>query len=199
VIVRALGVAALALFFLGAFTPLATHLYATLAMPTRIGPAEAIVVMAGGGVLGDGQLSDTSRRRTALGIELYRDGRAPLLVLSGAIGPGAESAARAAVARTCGVADAAMLAVAAGHTTHEEVDTLGALLRARGVRRILLVTDGSHMRRAARLFEAARFEVLPVPFRALDDPTQPGERILLFHETLREGLALLYYELAGYL
>jgi uncharacterized SAM-binding protein YcdF (DUF218 family) len=199
VIVRALGVAALALFVLGAFTPLPGHLYARLAMPTRIGPADAIVVMAGGGVLGDGQLSDTSRRRTALGIELYRDGRAPLLVLSGAIGPGGESAARAAVARTCGVTDAAMLAVAAGHTTHEEAATLGALLRARGVRRILLVTDGSHMRRAMRLFEAAGFEVLPVPFGALDDPPQPGERILLFHETLREGLALLYYKVAGYL
>jgi uncharacterized SAM-binding protein YcdF (DUF218 family) len=196
--VRPLGVAALALFFLGAFTPLPTHLYARLAMPTRIGPADAIVVLAGGGVLGDGQLSDTSRRRTALGIELYRDGRAPLLVLSGALGPGAESAARAALARTCGVADAAMLAVATGHTTHEEAATLGALLRARGIRRILLVTDGSHMRRGVRLFEAGRFEVLPAPVRALDEPMQPGERILLFHETVREGLALLYYEVAGY-
>ena len=197
-IVRPLGAAALALFFLGAFTPLPTLLYERLAVPTRIGPADAIVVLAGGGVLGDGQLSDTSRRRTALGIALYRDGRAPLLVLSGALGAGAESAARAVLARTCGVADAAMLAVAAGHTTHEEVATLAALLRARGVRRVLLVTDGSHMRRAARLFEAARFEVLPAPVRGLDDPPQPGERILLFHETLREGLALLYYEVAGY-
>ena len=39
---------------------------------------------------------------------------------------------------------------------------------------------------------------VPAPVRGLDDPPQPGERILLFHETLREGLALLYYEVAGY-
>jgi len=198
-IVRALGVAALALFFLGAFTPLPAHLYARLAVPARVGPADAIVVLAGGGVLGDGRLSDTSRRRTAVGIDLYRDGLAPLLVLSGATRPGSESTARATLAGTCGVPGEAILAVAAGHTTHEEVATLGARLRARGVRRVLLVTDGSHMRRAARLFEVARFEVLPAPVHADDDPTQPGERILLLHETLREGLALLYYEVAGYL
>jgi len=198
-IVRALGVAALALFFLAAFTPLATRLYGMLVVPARIGPADAIVVLAGGGVMRDGQLSDVSRRRTALGIDLYRDGLAPLLVLSGAVGRRSESAARAALAGKCGVPDAAILALAAGHTTHEEVATLGALLRARGVRRVLLVTDGSHVRRAMRLLQDARFDVLPAPVRALDTPTQPGERILLFHETLREGLALLYYDVAGYL
>ncbi|TMQ23703.1 MAG: YdcF family protein [Candidatus Rokuibacteriota bacterium] len=197
-VVRPLGIATLVLFFLAAFTPLPVRLYDMLAIPARIGPADAIVVLAGGGVLSDGELSDTSRRRAALGIELYRDGLAPLLVLSGAVGWRSESAARAALAGKCGVPDTAVLARAAGHTTHEEVATLGPLLRARGVRRALLVTDASHMRRAMRLLADAGFDVLPAPVRALDAPRQPGERIRLLHETLRESLALLYYGVAGY-
>ena len=79
-----------------------------------------------------------------------------------------------------------------------ESGSLGPLLRARGVRRALLVTDASHMRRAMRLLADAGFDVLPAPVRALDAPRQPGERIRLLHETLRESLALLYYGVAGY-
>jgi uncharacterized SAM-binding protein YcdF (DUF218 family) len=198
-IVRALGIATLALFFLAAFTPLSNHLYERLVVPPRIGPADAIVVMAGGGVLGNGRLSDDSARRAAFGIDLYRDGLAPLLVLSGSLGSRSESAARARLAAKCGVPAAAVVALAAGHTTREEVATLGRLLRARGVQRVLLVTDGAHVRRAMRLFQDARFDVLAAPVHALDDPSKPGERVRLLHETLREGLALLYYEVAGYL
>ena len=195
--VRALGIAALALFVLVAFTPLAVRLYGWFVVPPRIEPAEAIVVMATGGVLRDGRLSDDSRRRAAFAIDLYRNGLAPLLVLSGVTAPGSESGARAALAAECGVPTGAILAVPAGFTTHEEVATLARLLQARGVRRLLLVTDGSHMRRTMRLFADARFEVLPAPVRA-DGVSKPSGRLQLFHETLRESLALLYYAAAGY-
>ena len=85
-IVRALGLATLALFFLAAFTPLAAFLYEMITVPVHIERADAIVVLAGGGVLPSGQLTDTSLRRTVRGIALYRDGLAPLLVLSSAAG-----------------------------------------------------------------------------------------------------------------
>src|SRR6266571_701280 len=85
-LVRALGLATLALFFLGAFTPLPVFLYEMISVPVHIERADAIVVLAGGGVLASGQLTDTSLRRTTRGIALYRDGLAPLLVLSGAAG-----------------------------------------------------------------------------------------------------------------
>ena len=196
-VVRVLGIAALALFVLVAFTPLAARLYGWFVVPPRIEPADAIVVMATGGVLRDGRLSDASRRRAAFAIELYRDGLAPLLVLSGVTAPGSESAARAALAAECGVPSRAIVAVPAGFTTHEEVAALAPLLQTRGVRRVLLVTDGSHMRRTMRLFAHARFEVLPAPVRA-DGVSKPSGRIQLFHETLRESLALLYYTVAGY-
>src|SRR3989449_6721340 len=141
-IVHALGLATLALFFLGAFTPLPVFLYAMISVPVHIERADAIVVLAGGGVLASGQLTDTSLRRTVRGIALYRDGLAPLLVLSGAAGRRSEGAARAVLAGKCGVPDTAILASSAGHTTHEEDASLQPLPPARGGRTLILVTDG---------------------------------------------------------
>jgi uncharacterized SAM-binding protein YcdF (DUF218 family) len=196
--VRRLGIVTLAVFFLAAFTPLPALLYERIAIPARIDRADAIVVLAGSGVLARGQLTDVSRRRTAHGIELYRAGLAPLLVLSGAAGRRSESDARAALAAECGVPGAAILAGAAGHTTHEEVATLRSVLRARGVRRLLLVTDGTHMRRAMRLLHDAGFEVLAAPVSESNAPARPEERIRLLRDMARESLALAYYHMAGY-
>src|SRR2546422_11580864 len=133
-IVRALGLATIALFFLGAFTPLPTLLYEMITVPVHIERADAIVVLAGGGVLASGQLTDTSLRRTVRGIALYRDGMAPLLVLSGGAGRGSEGGARAVLAGKCGGPDRAILATSAGHTTHEEDASLQPLPPARGGR-----------------------------------------------------------------
>src|SRR2546426_10350927 len=119
-IVRALGLATLALFFVGAFTPLPTLLYEMITVPVHIERADAIVVLAGGGVLASGQLTDTSLRRTVRGIALYRDGMAPLLVLSGGAGGRSGGAARAVLAGKGGGPDTAILATPAGHTPHEE-------------------------------------------------------------------------------
>jgi len=198
-IVRALGLATLALFFLGAFTPLPVFLYAMISVPVHIERADAIVVLAGGGVLASGQLTDTSLRRTVRGIALYRDGLAPLLVLSGAAGRRSEGAARAVLAGKCGVPDTAILASSAGHTTHEEVAVLRPLLRARGVRRLILVTDGAHMRRAMGLVRDAGFDVVAAPVAEVAAPTQPEPRLRLLRAALREGVALVYYHIAGYL
>jgi uncharacterized SAM-binding protein YcdF (DUF218 family) len=198
-IVRGLGLGTLALFFLAAFTPLPVFVYEMITVPVHIERADAIVVLAGGGVMLSGQLTDSSLRRTVRGIALYRDGLAPLLVLSGAAGRRSESAARSVLAGKCGVPDTAILASSAGHTTHEEVAALQPLLKARGVRRLILVTDGAHMRRAMGLVRDAGFEVLAAPVSEVETPIQPEPRLRLLRAALREGLALVYYHIAGYL
>jgi uncharacterized SAM-binding protein YcdF (DUF218 family) len=198
-VIRALGTALVGLFLLGAFTPLSARFYHTVAVPARIAPADAIVVLAGGGVLKSGQLTDVSLRRTARGITLYRRGLAPILVLSGAPNGMSESAARAVLARECGVPEAAIVATAAGYTTHEEVAALQSLLRARGAARLLLVTDAAHMRRSLRLLERAGFEVLAAPVYPAEGSVQPELRLQLLREAVRESLALTYYHVAGYL
>lgn len=186
------------LFALTGFTALPNRLADTLSLPPVIAPADAVIVLAGGGVSRQGVLSGVSFRRAVYGVALHREGWAPLLVLSG--GGRGEGGARAALARRLKVPAEAMLTVASGHTTREEATQMERLLQPRGVRKILLVTDVQHMIRAKALFERVGFEVLPAP--ALDgtgSAERPQGRLDLFYRTLQELVALQYYRLAGYL
>lgn len=80
---RGCGAAAVLLFFLAGFTP-TVDLLGSLVIPDR--PAEragAIVVLGAGGVAAGGGLTDSSLRATMEGVNLFHEGWAPLLVLSG--------------------------------------------------------------------------------------------------------------------
>jgi uncharacterized SAM-binding protein YcdF (DUF218 family) len=133
---------------------------------------------------------------------MQRKGLAPLLVLSGpAPDTGlSEAEVRAALARDLGVSPDAILTEAGARTTREEANRIGELLRARQVRRILLVTDSQHMSRARRLFERVGLEVLPA---AADDISgaarSPEARLKLTRTALEEIIARLYYQIARYM
>jgi uncharacterized SAM-binding protein YcdF (DUF218 family) len=198
---RVLGLVGVALFLAFAFTPLASLLSRRLEIPSRLEPADAIVVL-GSGVSEDGVLDSVSLSRLIQGVVLQRKGLSPLLVLSGPApkrGP-TEAEVRADLARELGVSPNAILTEAEARTTREEAIRIGALLRARHARRVLLVTSPQHMLRARRLFEDAGFEVLAAP---ADDGSRterrPEGRLKLTREVLQEVLARLYYRMAGYL
>jgi hypothetical protein len=55
------------------------------------------------------------------------------------------------------------------------------------------------MRRAMGLVRDAGFEVLAAPVSEVETPTRPEPRLRLLRAALREGLALVYYHIAGYL
>src|SRR5262249_11450581 len=145
---RMAGASALTLFFAAAFTPLTQVLSGWLSLARSPEPAEAIVVLGGGGVRSNGSLEDSSLRRTLYGLNLYRRGLAPLLVLSGSASRSGyvEAELRSELARTCGVSPAAILTQREGRTTRDEALHIAALLRPRGVRRILLVVDAEGSR-----------------------------------------------------
>jgi len=196
-----LGVLGVVLFFLCAFTPLPNLLSRHLGVPSRIEPAGAIVVLAAS-VDQTGELERESLRRTVRGIILQRTGLAPLLVLLGPARDGGPSEAevRADLARRFGVQPEAILTEATAWTTRDEASRVRALLRPRGVRRILLVTNSQHMLRAEALFERAGFEVLPVTADDLSDTVDsPEGRLELTRIVVQEFLALVYYRVAGYL
>ena len=187
-----LGLGVIVLFVSAAFTPLPNLLAECVALAPEPGPADAIVILAGGGA--------SELYRPVGGIVLYRRGLAPLVVFSGAEDETPpESQSRAELARQLGVPDAAILTVSA-HTTREEAVRIERLLRPRSVRKILLVTGAQHMVRAKPLFERAGFEVLAAPADAFPPQADtPEARLQLARQTLLEILALLSYRVAQYL
>ncbi|MDG4550522.1 MAG: YdcF family protein [Candidatus Contendobacter sp.] len=98
---------------------------------------------------------------------LYRAGKAPSVLVSGGNLPwsdGApESSVMAELLEEWGVPAAAIVQESASRTTRENRDRSLPILRARGVRRILLVTSALHMPRALALFQATELEVMPAP------------------------------------
>jgi uncharacterized SAM-binding protein YcdF (DUF218 family) len=198
---QTLGALVVSLLLVGAFTP-AVNLLAYWRAPARVlGPVDAIVVLGEGGITESGRLSHPSLQRITEAIDLYRQGLAPLLVVSGSPSGVArtETEARVQIARASGIAPEAVLALDPGRTTHEEAQAVRALLEPRGARRIILVTDGASMARSVGTFEKVGFTVTPsygVPI--LRWGGGPGARLRLLQENLIEMLASAYYRIQGW-
>ncbi|HEY7515545.1 MAG TPA: YdcF family protein [Vicinamibacteria bacterium] len=196
---RAIGAAAVGLFAALAFTPLPNLMHRVLVPPPPPAqPAQAIVVLGAG--LDDTVLQDASLRRALHGIELYHQGLAPLLVM---LGPGettTEADVRVALAAGLGVPRSALVAEARGRTTRDEARVSWEALASRSARRILLVTGGQHMPRAAAFFRQAGFDVVPAPAEELPaGADRPQGRLALARGLLRELVARTYNLAAGYL
>jgi uncharacterized SAM-binding protein YcdF (DUF218 family) len=187
------GVLALVLFAVAAFTPLANLLNIRMAGVAQLEPSDAIVVLGRGGADSDGVLTNRSLRRVLHGIELYEHALAPVLVLSGST---AEMKARAALARGLAVPASAILTAGVGLTTREEADQVSRLLLPAGRRHILLVADPIDMPRSRALFERAGFTVHPAP-TAASGPSIPQSRLSLTRDVATELLALAYHRLVG--
>jgi len=201
VALRLAGGAGVAAFAALAFTPLPNLMHRLLVVPAPPpGSAQAIVVLGAG--VEDGVLTDASLRRALGGVTLYRRGLAPLLVM---LGPGdagkpTEAEVRVRLAADLGVPAGALLAEPRGRTTREEARVSWEVLSPRGAPRILLVTGGHHMARAAALFRRAGFDVLAAPVEELPGGAQrPQARLELARGLLRELIARAYNRAAGYL
>ena len=128
-------------------------------------PADAIVVV-GAPLAPGGGLSSVGEERVRAGVELWHRGLAPLLCCSGG-GPGrlTDGAAReadvmAARARELGVPEAALRVERDSLSTADNARMTAALLASDGCRRVWLVTQPFHTRRARLWFRRAGFETL---------------------------------------
>lgn len=112
--------------------------------------ADAIVVL--GAAQYDGRPSPVFRARLSHGLDLYRMGLAPFIVVTGGRQDGdtyteATSGYNWLVAR--GVPDDAILKEVQGRTTYESLAATARFLRTEGLDEVLLVTDGYHATRVA--------------------------------------------------
>jgi uncharacterized SAM-binding protein YcdF (DUF218 family) len=115
--------------------------------------------------------SSRLRRRVERGVQLYRQGVAPVVLLSGGgSGPEPEAEIMRRAASACGIPEATLLVEPNSQDTIGNARESAALLHARGWRTVALVSDRTHLPRAALLFRLAGIEVVGrsgVPSRSL--------------------------------
>jgi uncharacterized SAM-binding protein YcdF (DUF218 family) len=136
----------------------ARALEAPLVVREPFQPLDAIVVL--GAPLGpNNTLSPPLAERVAAAAELYRAGGAPLVVATGGITHGAARAEADVLAEALLASSVPDVIVERESlTTADNARLTAALLAERNVRRVWLVTQPFHGRRAARVFRSAGFE-----------------------------------------
>ena len=98
---------------------------------------------------------------------LFHAGKAPLVILSGGGDlerqAFSEARAMAVFLQDLGVPTQAIALEETSHNTRENAALSTTLLKARGIKHILLVTSALHMPRALALFKAQGIKVTPAP------------------------------------
>ncbi len=124
-------------------------------------PAAAIVVL-GAGVDGD-QPSPIFEARLRHGVDLYRRGLAPWLILTGGFGSekrAAEAEVGRAYALAAGVPESAILIETVSRTTFQNFQETDRLLDEHGLgRKLIVVSDPYHLRRSAMMASRLNLEV----------------------------------------
>lgn len=134
-------------------------------------------------------------RRLERAAALYREGRTPLLVLTGTgIGGDSALAMRDFAMRKLGVPAEAMLLESVSTSTRENLVRAAELLREKRMREVILVTSASHMGRALRAARRVAPEITWVPVPVGD--VGPAQRIRWTR--VQEWFKLGWYWLRGW-
>ncbi len=137
-------------------------------------PADIIIAL-GAGLLHDGRPGPPLIRRSLHAAGLWHAGVAPLVLCAG----GQTERQLRAEAEACrdllldaGLPAAAILLESQSRSTEENAIFSKPILEARGLERVLLVSDSYHMLRAGMLFRAQGVDALasPVPRERIRDP-----------------------------
>ncbi|HZS01822.1 MAG TPA: YdcF family protein [Chloroflexota bacterium] len=130
-------------------------------------PVEAILVL--GAAQWNGKPSPVLQARLDHAIELYREGYAPRVAVTGGVGDGdeySEASVAADYLRARGIPAGAILGEDQGRSSLESIRGAAAVLAARGISRVLLVSDPPHMLRILRMAQAAGLEAYGSPAAA---------------------------------
>ncbi len=147
-------------------------------------PSDAICVF--GAAEYDGRPSPVYRARLDHALELYRLGIAPLIITLG--GPGGDDFTEGSVGReyleSRGVPEQDIIAETESRNTEEAARRVAVIAHTNGLRRLVIVSDGTHLFRIHAICAAEGLDVLTSPRSrpAVDDPTLDAER--LAHEIL---------------
>jgi uncharacterized SAM-binding protein YcdF (DUF218 family) len=157
-------------------------------------PAGAIVVL--GAAQYDGRPSPVLQARLDHAAALYRDGIAPLIVVTGSNRPGdrdTEAGASAAYLHAAGIADDAIRREVQGTNTYDQLAATRRILRAEGIGEAVLVSDPLHSYRLALTARETGLDALVSP-RAVR-LSSPSERA---RTVLREAVAVSLGRVVGF-
>ena len=158
-------------------------------------PASAIVVLGAAQYVG--RPSPVLRARLDHAIALYKNGLAPLLVVTGGKGPRdtiSEAEASHAYAVRQGVPDSAILVESAGRTSEESMNAVALMMHARGMRDAVLVSDPFHMLRLQVL--ATELGITPYTSPTQTSPIS-SNRELVAEYVLSESIKVPFTMLRG--
>ena len=158
------------------------------------GPAGAIVVL--GAAQYDGEPSPVLASRLEHAFALWRDGVAPLIVVTGGRQPGdrfTEATAGAGFLHDLGVPDSAIRREVGGQSSYESIVATSRFLRREGVTSVVLVSDPFHSYRIEAIAEETGLtaSVSPVP----DSLISGGQEL---RAMLRETGAVSVGRIIGY-
>ena len=147
-------------------------------------PSDAIAVF--GAAEYDGKPSPVFRARLDHALVLYRRGIAPLIVTLG--GNGGDQYSEGGVGReyleSQGVPDKAIIAETESRTTEDSARRIAVIARANGLRRLVIVSDETHLFRIHEICAADGLNVLtsPRPRVGVEGESEAFERVA--HEIL---------------
>ncbi len=159
--------------------------------------------------------------RVLYGAQLYREGKAPLVIMSGGRidwkgGGPPEAGDMAEVAKTLGVPASAILQEPKSLNTYENAVEVKKMLQSRGIRRVLLVTSAMHMPRSLAIFQKQGIDAIPAPtdflvtnqeIQEVDSSPQAiilnvlpdSDRLQQTTRAIKEYVGLVIYRLKGWL
>ena len=148
------------------------------------GPADAAIVL-GAAVWGT-RVSPVFKERIDHGIDLYQNGKVRKLIFTGGQGQSnepSESAAARLYALQRGVPAADILTEQQSHTTYENILYAKQVADQQGLRRVLIVSDPLHMKRAVSMAIDLGFAAEPSPTPTTRYQGLGSQAQMLAHET----------------
>ena len=145
----------------------------------------------------DGTPSAVFASRLDHAVQLYRDGVAPLLIVTGGGREGdrtTEAASARAYAVAHGVPDSSILGEDHGRSTLESLEAVAGILREHGLRSALFVSDRTHMLRVILMARDLGIEAYGSPTTTSPADAELAPRV---EATLHELGALADYGLLG--
>jgi uncharacterized SAM-binding protein YcdF (DUF218 family) len=151
-------------------------------------PSDAIGVF--GAAEYDGKPSPVFRARLDHALELYHRGIAPLIITLG--GNGGDQYSEGGVGQEYlegqGVPEGAVIAETESRNTEDSARRIAVIARANGLRRLVIVSDGTHMFRIHAICAADGLDVLTSPRPRVEVQGGSGDWERIAHEILTYSL-----------